>query len=197
MVALVVIEARRCSGPFVAVVAGVFAERAFVQPVFVTRSAHRRGVAVLIVFVASPAVLDARYPSMTCPSISWNGTGTVADLDPLVDRFGVDALLDLAGLWWHWRHWSDENCFLWTWVCWWQPMQSSTVVVFFCLCPWSSSSRAHRSFQTLSASCRGGRPGTIPLRVDQTGQSASLCDRTSARGPTSSIGGTLCSRRFW
>lgn len=99
IVALIVIEfGCRPARTFVAVVAGVFAERAFVQSVFVTRSAHRWRVSVLIVFVAGAAVFDAHPIDDVAIDQLERLARTVANLDSLVDGFGIDALFDLAGL---------------------------------------------------------------------------------------------------
>ncbi len=99
IVALIVIEfGCRPARTFVAVVAGVFAERAFVKSVLVTRATHRWSVSVLIVFMAGAAVLDTdAVDDVAIDELEWLA-GSVANLDSLVDGLGIDALFDFAGL---------------------------------------------------------------------------------------------------
>lgn len=99
IVALIVVELGRSPArTFVTVVAGVFAERAFVQTVFVAGSAHRRSVAILIVLVARATVFDLHAVDDVTVDQLERLAGSVTNFDALADGFGIDALLHFAGL---------------------------------------------------------------------------------------------------
>lgn len=99
IVALIVVELGGCPArTLVTVVAGVFAERAFVETILVAGSAHRRSVTILIVFVAGSTVFDLYAVDDVTVDKLEGLAGSVTDFYALADGFGIDALLDLAGL---------------------------------------------------------------------------------------------------
>ena len=99
IVALVVVKARRGpAGTLVAFLAVVFAERAFVEPVFVASGALRRSVPKLVVFVTCAAVFDSHAVDGVPVHEREGRAGAMSDFDALLDVFGVQALFHFAGL---------------------------------------------------------------------------------------------------